>query len=219
MSLKNYYRILGVPQTADLATVKAAFRVLAKKYHPDRAPDNPFAAAHFTEIQEAYEVLSKPNSRARYDEERWLRGLSTRSNATQQLNPAWLLSEAQRLLRHLKTVDTYHMNHLALRDFILSLLCDENMSVLSAALTEKEEIAIAIMGSTEKLRFQYVRDLIPRIKILAADNPPLLDQIHEWYRKREGEYRHDRYRPYIIIGFAIILALLIWFFSGRTSNT
>lgn len=204
---------MGVPQTADLLTIKAAFRVLAKKYHPDRAPDNPFAASHFTEIQEAYEVLSNPNSRARYDEERWLRGLSTRSSATQQLNPQWLLSEAQRLQKHLKTVDTYHMNHRALRDFILSLLCDENMSVLTGARTEKEGIGLAIIASTEKLRFQYVRDLIPRMELLASDNQQLLNQVHEWYREREREFRQDTYRPYIVIGFAILLALLIWLFS------
>ena len=74
MSLKNYYKILGVPVSATVDEIKRAFRSLAKKYHPDKAPDNPFAGAHFSDIQEAYAVLSNSSRRAAYDEERWLRG-------------------------------------------------------------------------------------------------------------------------------------------------
>ena len=47
MSLKNFYAVLGVPQSATGDEIRAAFRKLAKKYHPDAAPDNPFAAAQF----------------------------------------------------------------------------------------------------------------------------------------------------------------------------
>ena len=77
--MKNYYKILDVPSGAAPEEIKKSFRALALQYHPDKAPDNPFAADHFTEIQEAYEILSHATRRARYDEERWLRGLGTRS--------------------------------------------------------------------------------------------------------------------------------------------
>jgi DnaJ-class molecular chaperone len=66
-TLKNYYRVLKVDSTADEATIKAAFRRLARRHHPDLAKDAR-AARRFPEIREAYEVLSDPQKRRRYDQ-------------------------------------------------------------------------------------------------------------------------------------------------------
>ncbi len=69
MDYKDYYAILGVPRTADAKAVRSAYRALARKYHPDAHPANPRAAeARFKEVNEAYEVLSDPEKRARYDQ-------------------------------------------------------------------------------------------------------------------------------------------------------
>jgi molecular chaperone DnaJ len=64
---KDYYRILGVGRDADPTAIKAAFRRLARETHPDANPDNPTAEARFREAAEAYEVLSDPERRRRYD--------------------------------------------------------------------------------------------------------------------------------------------------------
>lgn len=63
----DYYEILGVPRSADAAAIKAAYRKLARKYHPDvnKAPD---AAERFAEVQEAYDVLSDEERRRAYDQ-------------------------------------------------------------------------------------------------------------------------------------------------------
>jgi DnaJ-class molecular chaperone len=61
---KDYYKTLGVPKTADEKTIKAAYRKLARKYHPDV---NKGSADRFKEINEAYTVLSDPDKRKRYD--------------------------------------------------------------------------------------------------------------------------------------------------------
>ncbi|MDH7516145.1 MAG: DnaJ domain-containing protein [Bacteroidota bacterium] len=68
MQQKNYYKILGVNENAGEAEIKAAYRSLAKKYHPDKNPGKKDAEARFKEINEAYEVLSDPEKRKRYDE-------------------------------------------------------------------------------------------------------------------------------------------------------
>ena len=66
-NMKNYYKILSVPQTATEDMVKHSYRELAKKYHPDVNPDNPVAARKFSDINEAYSVLTDTQKRAEYD--------------------------------------------------------------------------------------------------------------------------------------------------------
>lgn len=67
MQKKDYYEVLGVSKTASDAEIKAAFRSLAKKYHPDINKD-PDAPEKFKEAQEAYAVLSDPSKRQQYDQ-------------------------------------------------------------------------------------------------------------------------------------------------------
>lgn len=67
---KDYYKILGVSKDADDATIKKAFRKLAKEYHPDTNGGNAEAAKKFQEINEAYSVLSDETKRKAYDEDK-----------------------------------------------------------------------------------------------------------------------------------------------------
>ena len=65
---RDYYEVLGVPKNASEDEIKKAYRKLAKKYHPDLHPGDKDAEAHFKEVNEAYEVLSHADKRARYDQ-------------------------------------------------------------------------------------------------------------------------------------------------------
>src|SRR5439155_5224084 len=82
---KDYYEILGVPRTAPDADIKKAFRKLAREYHPDVAKDKKRAEEKFKEINEAYEVLSDPAKRKKYDE----LGASWKSGAEFRPPPGW----------------------------------------------------------------------------------------------------------------------------------
>ena len=63
----DYYEALGVARDANSDDIKKAFRRLARELHPDANPDSPEAEARFKEVALAYEVLSNPERRERYD--------------------------------------------------------------------------------------------------------------------------------------------------------
>ena len=65
---RDYYEVLGVSKTATEAELKKAYRVLAKKYHPDANPGDAEAEAKFKEASEAYAILTDPEKRRQYDQ-------------------------------------------------------------------------------------------------------------------------------------------------------
>ena len=65
---RDYYEVLGVDKNANDAAIKKAYRVLAKKYHPDANPGDAEAEKKFKEASEAYSVLSDPEKRKQYDQ-------------------------------------------------------------------------------------------------------------------------------------------------------
>src|SRR5207248_3180788 len=68
VQFRDYYETLGVSKTASDEEIRSAFRKLARKYHPDVAKDKKTAEEKFKEINEAYEVLSDPEKRKKYDQ-------------------------------------------------------------------------------------------------------------------------------------------------------
>ena len=68
MAKRDYYEVLGLDRSADEKAIKSAFRKQAMKFHPDKNPGDKEAESRFKEINEAYEVLSTPEKKARYDQ-------------------------------------------------------------------------------------------------------------------------------------------------------
>ena len=68
MSKRDYYDVLGVSKNADVKEIKKAYRKLAIKYHPDKNPGDKAAEEKFKEAAEAYDALSNPEKKQRYDQ-------------------------------------------------------------------------------------------------------------------------------------------------------
>ena len=79
---RDYFKVLGVERSASAASIKSAFRQLARKYHPDVNPGDSSSEARFKEISEAYEVLSDPDKRSKYEQygEYWNHQQGAQSN-------------------------------------------------------------------------------------------------------------------------------------------
>ncbi|MDA7848942.1 DnaJ domain-containing protein, partial [Flavobacteriaceae bacterium] len=68
MAKRDYYDILGINKGASAAEIKKAYRKMAVKFHPDKNPDDKTAEDKFKEAAEAYEILSDPDKKARFDQ-------------------------------------------------------------------------------------------------------------------------------------------------------
>jgi curved DNA-binding protein CbpA len=89
----DYYEVLGIRRDASLAALKQAYRDLVRRYHPDAAGNTAEARAQFERLQEAYEILSNPDKRAKYDAT-----LPPRKYPAQELDAEGLWREATDLL-------------------------------------------------------------------------------------------------------------------------
>ncbi|MDR0287607.1 MAG: DnaJ domain-containing protein, partial [Clostridiales bacterium] len=65
---RDFYEVLGISKSASTDEIKKAYRKLAKQYHPDMNPGDKSAEAKFKEVNEAYEILSDPDKKAKYDQ-------------------------------------------------------------------------------------------------------------------------------------------------------
>lgn len=89
MQQKNYYKLLGVKTNASSDEIRLAYRSLAKKYHPDKNPDNKAAEEFFKEIQQAYDTLSDSEKRRVYDLKQATGNQAWTSSSQSKTNPAY----------------------------------------------------------------------------------------------------------------------------------
>ena len=213
MPVKDYYKILEIPPDATPQDIKKAWRRLAQLYHPDKDSSGRFATSYFHELQEAYEILSDNRRRARYDEERWLDGYA-RKKQPRAVTPHWILSECLKLGSHMAKVDTYRMNHAALHDYVFLLLSDAHMAILQQAgdTATNHQIVRELLKAVKPIHYPYFKNIAARLALLAEDDESL---VHQIYHAEEQSRRHAqwaRYKPYIIVGIALLLCMLMYIY-------
>jgi molecular chaperone DnaJ len=217
MPFKDYYKILGVPVSAGEQDIKKAFRTLAHKYHPDKNPDNQFAASHFREIKEAYSVLSDSKKRAVYDEERYFSGLTATKDPS-GITPEWLLAQTQKLADHMKNVDSYRMSHSSLSEYVSNLFSDSHIGVLQTegkADINRQIISIAIQ-SIRLLDYRYVSAITARMLTLAGNDEEAKKVISGFREQRKRQTLLEKAYPLIIFIIALGLCLIMYLYAGRS---
>ena len=94
MHLKDYYTILELEPSATLLEIKKAYRTLALQYHPDKNNGDPYKAAQFSEIKEAYEVLTNPSKKEYYLQQRWYNQSIGKKRKQEIITPVTILLQS-----------------------------------------------------------------------------------------------------------------------------
>ncbi len=215
--MKDYYKTLGVSPNANVPEIKKAYRALAFKYHPDKNPDNALAEAHFKELQEAWSVLSVPAKKTKYDEERWLSGLGSRTSYKEAATPAWLLNTYQQLNKELLGMDTYRISHGALQTYILMLLSDSHIAILQLEGDKATIIQIVneIIKASQLLPLKYLDEINARLYVLTEDFDDGTQAITDNLDYRNKQSRKEAMFPYIIIVVTLVLCVFMYWFGRR----
>ena len=215
--IKDYYITLEVSPVSSMAEIKKSYRKLAFKYHPDTNPGNHFASAMFIEIQEAYAVLSDAVARSKYDEERWLNGMTRSMHDQAVITPMWLQNECRKLQTHMSAVDTYRMDHRALYQYVLLILSDKHLAILTEANDQvlNESIFNLIMLSCKCLRYEYMALVADRLKHLAGNSNIILQKLELQLRDSRMAARSIKYMPLLIALLTLLLCVIMYLWVNK----
>ncbi|CAN5389367.1 hypothetical protein BH10BAC2_BH10BAC2_44530 [soil metagenome] len=204
MSSKDYYIILGVKPTASAEEIKRSYRQLALKYHPDKNPGDIIAEATFTEIVEAYEILSDAKKREDYHSKRFYT-YNYKYKEAANTTPQSILKDALKLQQLVKKADPFRINQEALLLQLKELLNESNLAILEEYKqpSVNAQIVNALLIACQPMEFYFYTKIHDKLISISVDKDKA--QLVLFYNAKRKEYKWDKYK----ITGAIILALLM----------
>lgn len=216
MSVKDYYHVLNIPVGSSNAEIKKAFRKLAMTYHPDKQADSAQYNTYFSEIQEAYAVLSDPEKREQYHYQRWLEK-SMGYALDESLGAEQILKLFLKVEKYIALSDKFRLNKQLLLHQLEELY---SLSRLNTIVREenptmiKEAIKTAIKTS-ENLDSDGASKLMKHFEPLLQKKPEQRSQWESIILKLKHEEKISGLTVPIAIIITIILCLIVFFGSRR----
>ena len=214
--IKDYYTILQIQPHATLPEIRKAYHHLAMIYHPDKNPDDPFNAARFTDIKEAYEVLTNPVKKEIYLQERWYNQSIGKKRTSETVTPVSVLRLSLELEKYVSTLDVHRMNKEGLTNYVLELLTADTTEKLKQ-FGEKEinrQIITTILTAIKPLPPKFIELISGPLEMLAGNDEIARLRIKEFLLNHKKRFLWDQYKVVVIILFTALICLLI-FLTGK----
>lgn len=216
MQLKDYYYILELPPTAAGDEIKKAYRRLAHQYHPDKKNNDPYAAARFSDIKEAYEILSNPLKKDYYLQQRWYAQSIGKKIKQEAITPVTVLKQMLELSRYVSKLDVHRMDHEGLFNHITSILSDENIYMVNSFNDPaiNKEIILTALKSGNALSYRFAIALTERLKKLAKTDESLNKNFAQFILRHKQTNHWDKKKIWVVL-FIVLLICFIIFFAGK----
>jgi molecular chaperone DnaJ len=193
--LKDYYKILGLSPDAQLTEIKKSYRRLAMQYHPDKNEENKIAAAHFKEIKEAYEILSDPNKREKYHQQRWYsQALGRRFANGVPITPDSVLKECLFLDQYVCTLDKFRIDYEGLYLYIIQIPSYNTIDSLKLFNDSEANHSIvnALLRSTSDLPYEFALKLSERLMLLAENDEDMIASINRYQDTKKRQNNKEK---------------------------
>ncbi len=210
---KDYYKILNVRSTASVGEIKNAYRKLAMKYHPDRNPDDALAAAVFTEVAEAYNILSDVDARKKYNYERTLTAAEEYEKPVETIDT--LIQRIKKINGQIKAADPFRLNKDALLYSIRQLLPTDITMISNSNAELTNEFLQLVCESANYLSSNQLHQLMLLLQPLDKKHPSVQQQLHQLLSKQQKAEQWERNKIVLAVLLALILCIII-FFAARS---
>jgi molecular chaperone DnaJ len=206
VQLKDYYSILELSPSATTDEIRKAYRRLAHLYHPDKKNDDAYAAAKFSDIKEAYEVLTNLQKKDHYLQQRWYMQSTGKKFSSETVTPVSILKQMLELSRYVSKLDAHRMYHEGLFNHINTILSDENVTLINSFndVAVNNEIVLNALKSAGPLPWRFVPSLMGRLDKIKTPDPAISKKINYWEKRKVW-----------IMLLVVLLICLVIFLAGR----
>jgi len=207
---KDHYQILELEPSASLVEIKKAYRRLAHHYHPDKNPGDPYAAAQFAAIKEAYEILSHPGKKEIYLQQRWYNQSIGKKKTHGIATPVSILKQILELEKYVSRLDVHRMDKTGLYEYLQSILTEENLLILQSFRdqTINKEVIVFSMRISRLLTPTHL-NLITEKLLKLTDDHFLINQVHQFRARVHRANKWERYKPFALLLIVILVCLVM----------
>lgn len=182
-------------------------------YHPDKNNNDPYALARFTEIKEAYEVLTNPQKKELYLQDRWLYKASGKKVGEEFITAPAILVKCLELNKQIATMDIHRMNYKGVAERMANLLNDDTISLL---LGQKETDVIAsivasMLKSMQLFPYAAAKPVARQLLKLSVHLPDWEKHIQQQMLQKQKKEKWSWLNPLLIVLLTLALCLLIYF--------